>query len=246
MKVGYQNEIDFINYLNNKKYKEVNILFQELLKQLYPNIRENDVIGAYKYGRYAKVDMVIRVNNIEKGISIKSGSKNSVHIEPIDKFIMYLKSLNLTKTEQLLRYLYSDGTNNNSGRIRQSSSEYKKNHKSDIIEINKELEKIKNDLIRRFLIETDVNYKIKVDMFIIGNLEDFLWSTKEEVVHYLTNTSQESTGVHVSNLFIQNWNKNLKYNPRYEYCRNYVQIKWYSIFDDIIKIMILRNEDNNK
>lgn len=61
-----------------------------MLKQLYPNIRENDVIVAYKYGRYAKVDMVIRVNNEEKGISIKSGFKNSVHLEPIDKFILYL------------------------------------------------------------------------------------------------------------------------------------------------------------
>lgn len=35
MKTGYQNEIEFINYLNNKKYEEVNILVQGLLKNIF-------------------------------------------------------------------------------------------------------------------------------------------------------------------------------------------------------------------
>lgn len=35
MKIGYQNEIEFINYLNNKKYGELNILVQDLLKNIF-------------------------------------------------------------------------------------------------------------------------------------------------------------------------------------------------------------------
>lgn len=243
MKNGYENEFDFINYLNNKKYKEVNILFQEILSVLFPNIKPEDEIIAYKYGRYAKVDMVISVNEIKKGISIKGGIKNSVHVEPIYKFILFLEKFGFDKRDSLLRYLYSDGTNNNSGTIRQSSEDYKKNHKEDIKDINKSLERIKYELLKRFLIETDINYKVKVDMFIVGYINDFFWITKHEVLEYLQKVDHESEGVHVSKLFIQNWNKNLKRNPKYEYCRSYIQVKWYSLLEDLMQILIMRKNN---
>lgn len=237
MKNGYDNEFEFINSLNKKKFKELNILMQEVLEALFINIEDEDVIIAYKYGKYAKTDIVIKINEIEKGISIKYGSRNSVHLEPIEKFIQYLKKFNFQETDKLLRYLYSDGTNNNTGITRLSSEEYKVKNEKDIITINDSLNNIKDFLIRRFLIETDINYKIKVDAFIIGNTSDFIWATKDEVINYLSELKHESSSVHISSLYIQNWNKNLKYNPKYEYCRNYIQVKWYSMFDDIIKIM---------
>lgn len=240
MKKGYQNEFEFINYLNGKRYGELNILIQDLLKKLYPDVEKTDIITAYKYGRYAKVDIVVSINGIEKGISIKSGSRNSIHIETIKKFVSYLKKFNFNEIERLLRYLYSDGTIDNTGAIRQSSSEYKLNHGDDIILINDSLQKIKKELLIRFLIKTDVNYRINVDAFISGDVNDFLWATREEVIEYLTTVNQQSSGVHISNLFIQNWNKNINYNSKYECCREYIQVKWYSIFDDLIRIMCNR------
>ena len=242
MKDGYQNEIDFINYLNNKKYKEVNILFQELLDKLYSEIEQEDIIIAYKYGRYAKVDIVINVNGIEKGLSIKSGMFNSVHLEPIDKFVSYLEKIGFKEMDNLLRYLYSDGTNNNTGVRRQSSEEYRLENYNNIEIINNALYRYSDILTNRFLIKTDINYRVNVDAFILGTLNDFLWASKDEVLQYFTNKKIISKGIHVNNLFIQNWNKNLKHNPKYEYCRNYIQVKWYSIFDDIVNIMMLRDK----
>jgi len=58
------------------------------------------------------------------------------------------------------------------------------------------------------------------------------------------NVNQKSFGVRVSRLFIQTWNKNIKYNPKYEYCREYIQVKWYSMFDDFIEITCDRNNCN--
>ncbi len=240
---GYENEYEIISYLNGKRKKEVHILFQELLERLYPNIQEKDIIYAQKYGRYAKCDMVIEVSGVKKGISIKCGAKNSVHVEKINDFISYLNSLGFKNSEDLLRYLYSDGTSNNSGIKRISASEYKLTHKEEIDRINICLEnkEIAERLINRFLICVDINYKVKVDAFICGTLNDFLWITKEEAIEYLLlNKKFQSTGVHVSKLFIQQWNKNINYNPKYEYCRGYIQVKWYSLFDDIIKIMCNR------
>lgn len=234
---GYTNEKNFINEINNKKYKEINILLQEFIKAIFPSIKNNDIIQAQKYGYYAKTDIIIEVNNIKKGISIKSGSKNSVHIEPINKFVKFLNNLEYKEIDKFLAYIYSDGTINNTGKNRISTEEYIKYHLNDLLIINKELEKIKEKIIIRSLIKTDVNYKVTVDAFILGEPNDFLWATKEEVIDYLQNISNESKNAHISNLYIQNWNKNIIQNPKYEHCRNYIQIKWYSMFDDFIKIM---------
>lgn len=241
MKVGYQNEFDFIRSINNKKYNQLNPLIQDMLKALYPNINNQDIVKAYKYGKFAKADIIIDINGLLKGISIKYGAKNSVHLEPIEKFVKYLQSMKFQETDNLLRYLYSDGTNDNTGNIRQPAAQYKINNIDNIYFINQNLERIKSELIVKFLIKTDINYKVNVDLFIIGSPNDFIWATSEEVINYLTANSCNSTSVHISNLFIQNWDKNLKYNPKYEYCRNYIQVKWYSMFDDFIKIMCLRS-----
>lgn len=238
-----KNEYDIISYLDGKMKKEVHILFQELLEALYPSILDNDIITAKKYGEYAKADMVIEVNGIRKGISIKCGSKNSVHIEKIDKFMKFLKKMGYNNSEELLGYLYSDGTTNNTGNIRLTASEYKLTHADTIQRINASFEdkRLLEKLIYRFLICADVNYKVKVDAFICGTLNDFFWITKNEAIEFLLqNGSFTSSGVHASKLFIQEWNKNINYNPRYEHCREYIQVKWYSLFDDIIKIMCNR------
>lgn len=238
---GYQNERNFIKNLNNKKYCEINILLQDLLHSLFPKIQNQDIIKSYKYSRYAKADIIIEVNGIQKGISIKSGICNSVHIEPINNFIQYLKKLKFQETKELLKYLYSDGTINNSGNYRLTTKEYVQENTSSIASINSALTPLKQNLITRFLIKTDVNYKINVDAFIEGTVNDFIWATTDEVINYLASVNKDSSSVHISNLYIQNWNKNIKRNPKYEHCRNYIQIKWYSIFDDLIQIMCIRN-----
>lgn len=69
---GYKNEFELICALNNKKFKDINIIFFDLVKCLFPDIRGNGLIKAYKYGKYAKADMVLEVNDVKKGISIKS------------------------------------------------------------------------------------------------------------------------------------------------------------------------------
>jgi len=211
---------------------------------LYADIKSDENVMAYKYRRYAKVDVVVNVDGIEKGISIKSGKCNSVHVEPIDKFILFLEKQCFKESDKLLRYLYSNGTNDNTVKIRQPSEQYKIINKENIDIINKSLEEYSDDLTGRFLIKADVNYRVDVNKFIFGYLNDFLWATKDEILNHLIKTNIKSDSVHINNLFIQSWNKNLKYNPRYEYCRNYIQVKWYSIFDDMINILVKRNSNS--
>ena len=239
---GYQNEIDFINYLNNKKFEELNIMMQDVIKSIYPNIKSKDIIKASKYGRYAKTDIVITVRNKKRGISLKCGYKNSIHVEPITKFKKFLVSNNVDERtiDMFLRYLYSDGTNNNTGKIRITNAEYIDEHKSDIKILNETFANLKPKIIKRFLIETDIKYNVKVDMFIHGKLNDFIWATAEEVKEFLEKEEIISTIVHSGKIYIQNWDKNIKRNEKYEFCREYIQAKWFSMYDDMIAIIATR------
>ena len=242
MTKGYKNEINFIEYLDNMKFEDLNPLMQDVIKQLYPDIKRKDIIKATKYGRYAKTDIVISVRNKKRGISIKSGYKNSVHIEPLTSFKKYLlrNNISLKNIDMLLRYMYSDGTNDNTGLKRISNAEYIDQHYSEIKELNKIFNNLKRKLIKRFLIETDVKYQVKPAIFIHGEVNDFIWVTAEEIEKYLENEEVESTSVHSGKLYIQCWDKNLNRNEKYEYCRNYIQVKWFSMYDDMISIMSKR------
>lgn len=239
---GYETEYEFIDYLNNKKFEELNILMQDVIKNLYPNIKNKDIITAAKYGRYAKTDIVISVRNKKRGISIKTGMKNSVHLEPINMFKKFLLKNGVSERniELFLKYLYSDGTNNNTGKKRITNAEYIDIHKEDIKILNEIFKILKKKIIKRFLIETDVKYRVKVDMFIHGRVNDFVWASAKEVTDYLENTDINSASVHSGKLYIQSWNKNIARNEKYEHCREYIQSKWFSMYDDIIIIMTKR------
>lgn len=239
---GYEIEIAFVEYLDHKKFEELNPLMQDVIQTLYPDVKPKDIIKAYKYGRYAKADIVISIRNKKRGISIKSGYKNSVHIEPLNIFEKYLlkNGVQSKNIELLYRYIYSDGTNNNTGIKRITNADYIDLHQEDIIELNKIFNYLKPQLIKRFLIETDTKYNVQPSVFIHGNVNDFIWATTEEVQNFLENEIISSSSVHSGKLYIQCWDKNIKRNPKYERCRNFIQVKWFSMYDDMILIMSRR------
>ena len=75
---------------------------------------------------------------------------------PIDNFIEFLISLSINKNSlnEIRKYLYADGTNNGSGIIRQSVSEYKEKNQKVIDIINEELNQtsIIESAVNRFFI----------------------------------------------------------------------------------------------
>ena len=245
---GFKNEQIFISNINGRPFKIQNLLLQDLLKELYPKIKDDDIVYAYKYGKYAKTDMVLEVNGKKKGISIKKGIKNSVHLEHVNKFLNKYWYLPSKFKYEFLKYIYADGTTNNSGIKRLSAKEHIENNYENVYYLKEKLNKMKFKLLIRFLIIADIKYKIPVDAFIHGEYEDFIWATAEEVLEHLMNKelNLKENGLSVSNLYIQSWNKNIIRNPKYEYCRHYFQVKWYNMPDDIIEIMNKRAKNMQK
>ena len=238
---GYENEEEFANYLNGKQVGRVYPNFLELLYKLYGYLDYKDYIECWVNKSKRKADIYIKIDGYVRGISIKKGVKNSVHVESIGTFVSFFREIGIDEDiiEKFLYYQYADGTINGTGKTRISSSLYREKHQKDIDEINKVLndEKYINAFVNRFVLQGNKS-EYEVDAIIYGVVEDFIFITKEEVYYIMRkHLEDEISSLHISLLTLQPMARNLNYNPKYEACRNQIQVKWYNISDNIIEVM---------
>lgn len=239
-KAGFINEDNLIYSLNNKKVRDLNENLKEFIYFLFENINDNDQIFAFegKYGQ--KPDMIIKVRDITKNISIKIGSGNSVHQENISLFTNFLNSIGIPQELifELLKFHWADNTINGTGKKRLSSADYKQEHFDKIILINKEINKsiFLDKFVNRFLFQgKSFEYDI-VDVIYYGNSVSGHWATKDEIINYINSTKFNSDSVHFGPLNYQIWNRCLNFNPNTENRRQVMQIKWPTLLQDILNI----------
>lgn len=204
---GINNEIEFVNYLNNKKIFELNPMFYSFIKDLFIDLNNEYIITCWKNTKPQKTDIFICINNTTKNISIKKGIKNSVHVERISDFVHFLIENNIDREIiiEYLKYQYADGTTNGTGKIRLSATEYKKSYQNKIDLINKYFNKkdIIENAINRFILKGK-NSDEEIDTIIYGVVEDFIWIKSKDIKKTIISKKDEySTGVHFSSLTIQ-------------------------------------------
>lgn len=151
---GIKNELVFANYLNGKKYSELNILMKDLFKELYPFIKEDNMISAWRDESYNKADIIVDVKGRKK----------------------------VSKFENIIKYLefhYGDGSRNGTGTNRIGVMEYKETHQEDIDEINNILKskKLVDKCIDRFVLRGRAKGDKQIDALIYGMVNDFFYST---------------------------------------------------------------------
>lgn len=246
---GYDNEFSFVIELNNKTIKELTPLFRDLIETIFPDEDENSIIKCWLNHYKQKSDILIKINNKIKGVSIKKGIRNSVHVEPISEFISFLISNNVSRDTviEYLKFHYADGTTNGKGVKRMSIEEYKIENQNKIDQINSEInnKELIEKAVDRFILKGN-NSSFEIDALIYGEVNDFLFITKDNIMNLiLSKKNVYSSTIHFSVLTVQPKNRCLNYNPTYEKDRFCVQIKWYSIFDDIIENMSLNKKIKN-
>ena len=247
---GFDNEYAFVLELNNKTIKELNPAYRDLIETIFPNEDENSLIKCWRNHYPQKSDILVKINNKLRGISIKKGIRNSVHVEPISEFISFLITNNVSRDSiiEYLKFHYADGTTNGKGLNRISTEEYKDKNPKIIAKINAELgnEQILIKAIDRFIIR-GTNSIYPISALIYGEVDDFVFITKDDIVNIiLSKKDTYSSTVHFSVLTAQPKNRCLNYNPKYEKDRFCVQIKWYSVFDDIVENMYLKEKKKRK
>lgn len=238
---GFHNEIEICKYLNSKNTCDLNIMYKMFIEDLFGNISDNSIINCNVDFDNKKFDLIISINNIVKRISVKKGINNSVHVEGISSFIHFLIDSGVDRKAviEYLKYHYADGTTNGTGTHRISGREYKEKHQKDIDYINEQINTpyILKRAIHRFVLQGK-NSNIAIDALLYGTLNDFIWIKSEDIENVIMNKIElYSTGVHFGSLYCQPMTRCLNYNKVYEKKRFCVQIKWYTIFEDIIKNM---------
>lgn len=238
---GFDNEYEFVKYLNGKRIIELTPIFKELIERIFLDADDYDLIKSWRNHYKQKTDIFIKINGIMKGISIKKGMKNSIHVERISDFIHFLIENNIDReiVIEYLKYHYADGSTNGRGNKRLSVEEYKQNNQSSIDKINIFLnkEEILLKAVDRFVIKGK-NSNYYIDALICGTIDDFIWITKEDIIKViLSKKDNYSSAVHFGPLTVQPKNRCINYNSKYEKDRFCVQIKWYNLFDDIIENM---------
>ena len=240
--LGAKNEFCFITAINGKKFEDLDFLLQDLVLYLFPNISNNILIKCYKNAEYEKGDICIEVNNKIKYISIKRGIKNSVHGEKVETFIRFLRKKGIDEftINELLKYHYSDGTIDGSGKIRQSINEYKASNQEIIDKVNKTLnsQKILGPIINRFILQGTQGGFNRIDLLLYGTLDSFFYITPKEIISYIFSKKNTfSSSIHFSCLTYQPQHRALDYDETKEKYRHNIQIKWYNLEDNIIEIM---------
>lgn len=233
---GYNNEKKFVEKINNKFYKELDFNMQLFIETLLPSVKRCDIIKAYLSKEKIKCDFYIEINLKIYKISLKTGNKNSVHLESLTDFIRFLQEkikLNNQLINFYLYYHFGDYTLDGSGKERISSYDCKNIYKKELIELNKILNKDENIklAIKRFLFGS-----YNIDYLICGTYDDFIWISKDNIKKLLLEKQNlNKLSPSFSSLIIQPLSRCLNNNKKQEKFRYFVQIKWYNLYDDIIE-----------
>lgn len=240
---GFANETEIVNYINSTgSYTLLNDNMKAFISFLFQGHSYTSApIRARKTARGVKPDIIITINGTSKYVSIKKGSGNSVHQEPLDLFTRFLAANNVRAEiiQALKQFHYGDGTDNGTGRTRISASSWISNHPAATVSINRSFTErsLLLNFINRVLFTGNVNPTIAADAIFHGNINRALWASKEEITAYLlTHDSLTNNSIHFSNLTYQVWNRNLGFNPNTESRRHVMQVKWASLTTDLSAI----------
>lgn len=225
---GKIEEKNLVTYLNNKKFSELEIIYRKIISSSFSGISEDSIIHASSITGNLKPDLKISINNKINYYSLKTGSGNSIHQEPLDNFVEFSKKLNKS-SEQIINiikfFIWTDGTTDGSGKIQNRMD--KKTLRS---KYPKKLNLIKDfffnnkvKIIERILLK-NTNYLIfkkKNGKYLIKN-RDWIFNKFNEY---------ETGNYGLGPITFQTWNPSLKGQTKKP--RDVVQFKWGKIEKDL-------------
>ncbi len=234
---GFQNEREIMNELNQKLYTDLSENMQRLVKSSFSN--HQGLITCKKIGGASKSDLMICIGIETHTFSIKKGTGNSVHQEPVEKFLNYLDNYGANESikNDIRYYIWGDDTFDGNGFIndRMSASELGMIHPKLVSRIKIFLDQIKKPLLQRFL-AAGVDATQPAEYIYYGNKDKGICCEMDKVVDWLCK-QKSNARIPVGKLTFQAWNRNINGGDKSEVKRGVIQIKWSHINSDLIAIV---------
>lgn len=233
---GFENEDNLMCAINGKSFCELNLNLQTFVYNIHPCIKDSDIITCEKIAGQNKCDLQIKINGQDYRISVKKGSGNSVHQEPVESFISYLKcefKISDSLANNIRFFIWGDGTLNGTGikENRLSANQFKKQYPKIIEEIKNFFQSKKEALVKRFLLTGVCGDEI--DFIYYGNETNGLWASRDEFLEVvLDSSSNNKTAIPVGKLSFQAWNRAIN-GTKSEHKRGVIQLKWASLEKDL-------------
>lgn len=234
---GFENEDRIIEALNGKMFEDLDENLQQLIISSFSNY--GAVIECIKQAGQNKSDLKISIGNESHTYSIKKGTGNSIHQEPIEPFLEFLAqnySIDEQMKNNLRLFIWGDNTLDGTGEIfdRLSAPQFKKKHPQVVESIQEFFNTIKYPLIKRFLIE-GVQSNSSAEFVYYGTQENGVCCKSNKIVDWIANNNSKGA-ISIGKLTFQAWNRNINGGDKSEKKRGVIQLKWGSIKDDIVVI----------
>ena len=234
---GFDNENDLIKALNNQTINQLNDNLQSLLKSTFTNYNGN--ILCNKQAGKNKSDLEIIIGDEVHTFSVKKGTGNSVHQEPVNQFVDFLvKNYNISKELQndILFFIWGDKTLDGSGNIKDriGAREFVKLYPDIIDRLCVFFDSIKSDLINRFVINGVDSDLVSSEFIYYGGVGSGICCKADKALEWLCE-HKSSGAIAVGRLSFQAWNRALN-GGKSEHKRGQIQLKWATIKEDIEKI----------
>ena len=237
---GFENEKNIKEYLHGKHFYELNHnLKNNLILKLSNDINDETIINCYKIDKAYKPDLRIKINKKAYLISVKKGTGNSLHQEPIKTFTDYIKKIKGCDEEiinSIKYYIWGDNTYDGTGTIAERmNAMYLKKYYPEI------LTKIQDffNLNKRTLIDRFIKYGTKreseyAQFMYYGTVSNGIIRPIDNVAEYLSKISKPILSV--GGLTFQAWNRNINGGNKSEKKRGVIQLKWGNINKELSNV----------
>ena len=186
---GFFKEEEMALRLNQKRVGDLNRNIVSFLELLFGPLEQDKMFQCVTTEGSVKPDVVLTYDGRKRYVSLKSGRSESVHQQIVKDFVLYLRSLGISKRTQqtILLYHYGDGTMDGSAKERFPYEKLRMLLAERIAEANAELNQ-NNDFIwtvvRKCIFEGFVDGD-QADSFYHGDYDDGVGVTIRQMEKYV-------------------------------------------------------------
>ncbi|MDY0100808.1 MAG: hypothetical protein WCZ47_03585 [Bacilli bacterium] len=235
---GHQNEYEIIEVLNKKKIDKLPNHFKKWIQKLFQV--DKGTLYVNKLNNEQKADIVLKVGEVNKYISIKSGNSNSFHSEQINTFIPFLREIGISEStlKTIVFFHYGDNTLDGSGPIRFTSNDLRKTHSKWFKLASDELsqDNIMKHVIERFITKGRYKANFTINGIYHGTKDDGFFLPTKLIYQILLRKKHvwKNGTINFKMLSYQPGSRNLWGIPGSEQKRNNSEIKWRSFKKDAL------------